>query len=132
MLLMKGNRGKDTKPEQQVRSLLHRSGMRFRKHARPLRPLRCQADIVFPREKIAVFIDGCFWHHCPEHGHVPGSNSTYWREKLERNVTRDRRNSEALGDAGWLVLRYWEHVPPSEVATQVRAQVLDRRSSLDA
>ncbi len=128
---MIGNRGKDTRPEQRVRSSLHGMGLRFRKHARPLAHLRCHADVVFPREQVAVFVDGCFWHGCPQHGRVPQSNSGYWAEKLERNLERDARNSAALTQAGWLVLRFWEHEPIEEVAAKIRRQVLGRRADLD-
>ncbi len=126
---MIGNRGKDTRPERLVRSLLHLMGLRFRKHSRPLPHLRCQADVVFPREQVAVFVDGCFWHGCPQHGRLPRSNSVYWAEKLERNLRRDRRNSAVLAEAGWLVLRFWEHEPIEEVAVNIREQVLRRRAA---
>jgi len=125
---MVGNRGKDTRPEQEVRSLLHWMGLRFRKHMRPLDHLRCNADIVFPRERVAVFVDGCFWHRCPQHGHVPARNPGYWQEKLERNSDRDRRNTKALREAGWLVLRYWEHEPMEDVAKDIRVNVLSLRA----
>jgi DNA mismatch endonuclease, patch repair protein len=124
---MVGNKGRDTQPETVVRSALHAMGLRFRKNARPLPGLRCTADIVFPKERVAVFIDGCFWHGCPEHGRVPRTNSPYWREKLERNQARDRRNESVLRNEGWSVLRYWEHQPIDEVAREVRDKVLRRR-----
>lgn len=129
---MIGNRGKDTRPEQRVRSLLHAKGLRFRKHVRPVPHLRCQADVVFPREQVAVFVDGCFWHGCPQHGRVPQSNSGYWAEKLERNLERDARNSTTLAEAGWLVLRFWEHDPIEEVAEKVHLHVTTRRGDWDA
>lgn len=124
---MKGNKGRDTQPELAVRSALHSMGLRFRKNARPLADLRCTADIVFPTERVAVFIDGCFWHGCPEHGRVPKTNSTYWSEKLERNALRDKRNETALEEAGWVVLRYWEHDWFESIAHEVRGYVLERR-----
>lgn len=127
---MKGNKGRDTVPEIAVRSALHSMGLRFRKNARPVKGLRCTADVVFPRERVAVFIDGCFWHSCPEHGRVPTKDRTYWSEKLERNVARDARNNGALEAAGWAVLRYWEHERIEEVVAKVREQVLARRKSL--
>ena len=125
---MKGNRGKDTRPEQQIRSALHAAGLRFRKHIRPVRQLRCHADIVFSREQVAVFVDGCFWHHCPEHGRVPGRNALYWEEKMKRNQVRDMRNTEILRKEGWLVLRYWEHEAPKTIAQEILNAVLDRRA----
>jgi DNA mismatch endonuclease, patch repair protein len=103
-------RRKDTKPEVALRSLLHRSGYRFRKDyairidGRLIRP-----DIAFTKRRIAIFVDGCFWHSCPEHGRQPSVNGQYWAPKLERNVTRDREQADALRGAGWTVLRFWEH-----------------------
>jgi DNA mismatch endonuclease (patch repair protein) len=126
--VMQGNRARDTRPEQAARSALHRLGLRFRKHAQPLKGLRCQADAVFPREKVAVFVDGCFWHGCPEHGRVPSDKNGYWAAKLGRNMERDQRNNKALGDAGWLVLRYWEHEDPTQIALDVQAAVSRRRA----
>jgi DNA mismatch endonuclease (patch repair protein) len=94
---------------------------------RPLRELRCHADVVFPRERVAVFVDGCFWHGCPKHGNVPKDRDGYWAAKLKRNVERDRRNDEALQAAGWAVLRYWEHQDSIQVAETVRSEVIKRR-----
>jgi DNA mismatch endonuclease (patch repair protein) len=124
---MVGNKGRDTLPEVRVRAALHAMGLRFRKNARPIEGLRCTADVVFRKERVAVFVDGCFWHGCPEHGRVPGKNSAYWGEKLERNALRDRRNEKALDEAGWTVLRYWEHQPSEEVAMEIRDIVLRQR-----
>lgn len=129
--VMQGNRARDTRPEQAVRSALHRLGLRFRKHTQPLKGLRCQADAVFSREKVAVFVDGCFWHGCPTHGNVPNDSNGYWAAKLSRNIERDLRNNNALESAGWLVLRYWEHEDPSAVATSVRSAVLERRAQAE-
>src|SRR4051794_10611396 len=105
---MQGNRGRDTRPEIAVRSALHRRGLRFRKHRRPIADIRCEADIVFPRERIAVFVDGCFWHGCPRHGRVPRTNRDYWEVKLAANVRRDQLNTARLEQAGWAVVRVWE------------------------
>ncbi len=120
---MQGNRRRDTRPELAVRSLLHRAGLRFRKHARPLPELRCEADVVFSRQRVVVFIDGCFWHGCPVHGRRPARNSGYWSPKIERNIARDRRNDEALTAAGWQVLRFWEHEDPEVVLAAVERAV---------
>jgi DNA mismatch endonuclease (patch repair protein) len=117
--VMQGNRSHDTRPEAAVRSALHRLGFRFRKHARPIPELRCHADVVFRRERLAVFIDGCFWHGCPEHGRRPRTNSSYWNAKIQRNIDRDERNNEALRAGGWTVLRAWEHEAPELVADRV-------------
>lgn len=116
---MQGNRSRDTRPEAAVRSALHRRGLRFRKHSQPLPGLRCHADIVFRRARVAVFIDGCFWHGCPDHGRRPGTNAKYWNVKLQRNIDRDKRNDAALADAGWTVVRAWEHEEPEAVADRV-------------
>jgi DNA mismatch endonuclease, patch repair protein len=124
---MQGNGPKDTRPEVAIRSLLHRRGLRFRKHARPLGTLRCRADLVFPRDKVAVFVDGCFWHACPQHGHTPRSNSDYWSAKLTLNAERDARNSAALKGEGWKVVRAWEHEDPMAVAAQIEEVVRSRR-----
>jgi len=129
-LVMQGNRSRDTKPERLIRSLLHRRGLRFRKHLRPIQPLRCTADIVFPKERCAVFLDGCFWHGCPLHGEQPVANAEYWEAKIRRNRDRDLRNTQALTDAGWLVVRAWGHEDPEEVANRVEAAVLGRRAEL--
>jgi DNA mismatch endonuclease (patch repair protein) len=115
--LMRANRRADTKPEQALRSELHRRGLRFRKD-RLVRvgELRVKVDIVFPRRRVAVFVDGCFWHGCPEHGHVPRANSAYWGLKLARNAARDQRTTESLRGAGWQVIRLWEHTPADDAA----------------
>lgn len=118
--VMKGNTRRDTKPEAMVRSLLHRRGLRFRKdHRVTADGVRTYPDIVFTRWRLAVYIDGCFWHRCPHHGTTPTSNVEYWVPKLERNVQRDRTATHALRRAGWTVLRYWEHVNAERVADEV-------------
>jgi DNA mismatch endonuclease, patch repair protein len=118
---MRGNRRKDTTPELSLRRELHRRGLRYRVHVEPLGGRRCRADIVFPGRRLAVFVDGCFWHRCPVHGVEPRTNSEYWAAKLERNVTRDRLNDEALVAAGWEVLRVWEHEDARVAADRVEA-----------
>lgn len=124
---MQANRARDTRPELALRKELHRLGLRFRKHIRPIPNLRCEADVVFPRERIAIFLDGCFWHGCSRHRQRPASNQTYWDAKIESNVARDVRNNEALSVAGWEVLRYWEHQPLEEVTTSIVAAVEVKR-----
>jgi DNA mismatch endonuclease, patch repair protein len=118
---MRGNRLRDTKPEIAVRSALHRLGLRFRKdlHLRIGGPRGVRSDLAFTRQRVVVFIDGCFWHSCPLHGHVPTTNSGYWHEKLKRNVERDERNTQALTNAGWKVVRIWEHEPLDEAVSLV-------------
>jgi DNA mismatch endonuclease (patch repair protein) len=133
---MQGNRGSDTGPEVALRSELHRRGLRFRKHARAVPGLRCRGDVVFPAARVVVFVDGCFWHRCPDHRTDPRTNSAYWQAKLERNVARDRRNDAALAAAGWHVIRVWEHEPPAAAASLVEMAVRartgpQRRTGLD-
>ncbi|MCC6387405.1 MAG: very short patch repair endonuclease [Dehalococcoidia bacterium] len=112
---MKGNRRTDTRPEVTLRSALHRQGYRFRKaYLIETSELRVRADVVFPRWKVAVFVDGCFWHCCPTHGTRPTANQEYWLPKLQRNQARDLRVNCALERAGWVVVRIWEHVIPAE------------------
>ncbi|GAB7072141.1 very short patch repair endonuclease [Mycobacterium hodleri] len=122
---MQGNRSRDTAPELAVRRLVHAMGLRYRVSARPLPNLRRTADLVFTRRRVAVFIDGCFWHGCPEHHRQPSANAGYWSAKIERNRARDAATDATLADAGWTVLRFWAHQPPTEVAAAVGAAVTD-------
>ncbi|WP_311932293.1 very short patch repair endonuclease [Microbispora sp. H11081] len=109
---MRANRRSNTKPEVALRSALHRLGYRYRKDLRvDLGDVKVRPDIVFTARKLAVFVDGCFWHVCPEHGRQPTTNEWYWAPKLRRNVARDRAADAALMAAGWRVVRLWEHVP---------------------
>jgi DNA mismatch endonuclease, patch repair protein len=121
---MRGNRRADTRPEIAVRSCLHRAGLRFRKDL-PLvvGETRVRPDIVFTRARVAVFIDGCFWHCCPDHGNKPKANVEYWTSKLRRNRERDARVNRALAGAGWKVIRIWEHVAPVDAAKRVVREV---------
>jgi DNA mismatch endonuclease (patch repair protein) len=116
---MLGNKGRDTKPELAVRRLLHARGYRYRVDYRPIRELRSRAEVAFTRRKIAVFIDGCFWHVCPIHATHPNANADYWGPKLARNVERDAETTVELQAAGWTVLRYWEHEAPEKVAAAI-------------
>jgi DNA mismatch endonuclease (patch repair protein) len=125
---MRANRRVNTAPELALRSELHRLGLRFRKDLLlKLGAGRVRPDIVFTRSKVAVFVDGCFWHLCPEHGQIPKANRAYWEPKLVRNVERDRRNDAALIEDGWRVLRFFEHVPIQDAAALVRAAVTEGR-----
>jgi DNA mismatch endonuclease (patch repair protein) len=124
---MQAIRSRDTVPEQLIRRLVHAQGLRYRVAARPLPDLRRTADLVFRPAKVAVFIDGCYWHGCPEHYVPPKTNSGYWSDKVARNMARDRDTNEQLKKAGWLVLRFWEHEPPDECATQIADEVRKRR-----
>jgi DNA mismatch endonuclease, patch repair protein len=121
---MRAIRRTDTKPELALRHALHQLGYRYRKDYRLdlAGGRRVRPDIAFTRRKVAVFVDGCFWHGCPEHGSKPRANEWYWGPKLVRNVERDRANDAALARAGWSVVRLWEHVPLDEaIATVVTA-----------
>jgi DNA mismatch endonuclease, patch repair protein len=107
---MQANRRANTKPEVRLRSALHTLGYRFRKDfVMRLDGRRIRPDIVFTRRKVAVFVDGCFWHVCPEHGRQPTTNEWYWAPKLRRNMERDRLADEVLTGSGWIVVRVWEH-----------------------
>jgi DNA mismatch endonuclease, patch repair protein len=127
---MRGNRRRDSRPEKALRSSLWRLGLRYRKNKYPLVGLRCEADVVFPREQVAVFVDGCFWHGCSEHGSRPTTNSSYWNSKIDRNCQRDAAQRNALLDAGWEVVQVWEHEAPHEAARRVREVVLARRAGV--
>jgi DNA mismatch endonuclease, patch repair protein len=118
--VMQGNRSKDTRPERALRSALHALGLRYRVNLRigsgrgASRP-----DVTFTRARVAVFVDGCFWHRCPEHGVRPRANSEYWDAKVHRNTERDVRNNEELRRAGWQVIRVWEHEPAEHAALRI-------------
>lgn len=100
-----------TKPEVAIRSALHAKGYRFRKdYLVRIGDFKVKPDIVFTRKRVAVFVDGCFWHCCPSHGRTPSTNEWYWSPKLIRNQTRDAEVNRALSTGGWTVIRIWEHV----------------------
>lgn len=124
---MRANRSRDTGPERRLRSALHRRGLRFRLHGRPEPDLRTTADIVFGPSRTLVFVDGCFWHRCPDHGNTPRSNRQWWDSKLAANVDRDRASDAALRARGWSVIRIWEHESPDEAAERIERIV--RRSA---
>jgi DNA mismatch endonuclease, patch repair protein len=118
---MRAIRRTGTKPELALRSALHRQGYRFRKDYRLdlAEGKRVRPDIAFTARRVAVFVDGCFWHACPEHGSKPANNVWYWEPKLRRNVERDRAADAALAAAGWAVVRVWEHEPIEAAVTAV-------------
>jgi DNA mismatch endonuclease (patch repair protein) len=118
---MRANRRTDTKPELALRHALHQRGYRYRKDFRLdlASGKRVRPDIAFTARKVAVFVDGCFWHACPEHGSKPKANEWYWSPKLIKNVERDRINDAALILAGWTVVRLWEHVPLDDAIAAV-------------
>lgn len=124
----KGNRRTGTKPEIRLRSDLHRRGLRFRKDLLVRAgDVKVRPDVVFTRVRVAVFVDGCFWHGCPEHQVVPKSNRDYWVPKLRRNVERDRAADEALTADGWTVVRVWEHEDVAIAGQRVEAVVKSAR-----
>jgi DNA mismatch endonuclease (patch repair protein) len=124
---MQANRKRDTQPELAVRKAVHRLGLRYRVACRPLPSKRFTADLVFPSERVAVFVDGCFWHGCPEHFSSPRTNASYWGPKIARNQARDAAAMAALKAAGWIGLRIWEHEDPSQAASHVAEAVLSAR-----
>lgn len=121
--VMKANRSRDTKPELRIRALLHKEGLRYRVASRPLPEVRRTADIVFSRSRVAVFVDGCYWHGCPEHHRAATINTEFWNEKIAKNRARDQETNRLLNEAGWTVIRVWEHENPQEVAARVSAVV---------
>lgn len=123
---MVANRAKDTRPEVELRSALHRRGLRFRKDHRVRVVSRgVRVDIAFPRQRLAVLVDGCFWHGCPEHMTWPKTNADWWHQKITLNQERDRATDERLLAGGWNVVRIWEHEPVEMAANRV-AQTLAR------
>lgn len=120
--VMRGNRKVDTRPELLLRTELHGRGLRYRKNYQIRVSERSVCpDLVFTRQRVAVFVDGCFWHRCPDHGVTPRANSAYWRAKLDRNVVRDLVQTQELQSAGWNVVRVWEHESAFEAADRVLA-----------
>jgi DNA mismatch endonuclease, patch repair protein len=125
--VMQSNRKRDTRPEVAVRRAAHALGLRYRVAARPLPGHRWTADLVFSRARVAVFVDGCFWHACPEHFSPPRTNSSYWGPKIERNQARDAAADSALAAHGWTSLRVWEHERPEDAASRIAAAVVRAR-----
>lgn len=122
-LRMSRQRSRDTEAEWTLRRLLHARGLRYRVDAvLPGLPRR-RADILFPRQRVAVFVDGCFWHGCPDHKTFPKTNAAWWAMKLARNVERDRETDAHLADLGWNVIRIWEHEDSELAADRVQAAV---------
>lgn len=124
---MSRQRARDTGTELAVRRELHGLGLRYRVHRRPLPEVRREADVLFGPSRVAVFVDGCFWHGCPEHATWPRSNAEFWRAKIEGNRQRDADTDRRLAEAGWAVLRVWEHEDPAVAARRVRDLVATRR-----
>lgn len=110
---------RDTRPEVALRRALHCRGLRFRVQLPVPGNRRRTIDIAFTRARLAVFVDGCFWHGCPEHGTKPATNAEWWAWKIGRNVARDRDTEALLVAAGWTVVRVWEHEPVHDATDRV-------------
>jgi len=122
---MQANKRRDTLPELRLRSALFRMGLRFRVDRRPVAAITGRADVVFTRRRVAVFVDGCYWHGCPTHYVAPRTNAGYWSGKVDGNRRRDAATSAALIEAGWRVVRVWEHDEPLGAAAAIAAIVRD-------
>ncbi len=125
---MQGCRGRDTSSELSLRSAVHRLGLRYVVDVRPLPGIRRKADLVFPRLRLAVFMDGCFWHGCPMHYSAPVAHAEFWRTKLDINRLRDSETDRLLAAAGWMVLRVWEHEDSAGAAMRVREVLEELRA----
>jgi DNA mismatch endonuclease, patch repair protein len=126
--VMRGNKGRDTRPELALRSAVHALGMRYRVGLRPVPRVRRTADIVFTKARVAVFLDGCFWHGCPDHHRPARKNSDFWITKIEGNRARDADTDSLLRGAGWQVLRIWEHEDPVAAARTILKAIRERNS----
>jgi len=123
-------RQKGTDAEMALRRELYRIGLRYRVDYEVLKKPRRVADVAFPKLRVAVFVDGCFWHGCPEHASWPKQNSEFWRQKIEANRQRDMDTNERLDRIGWTVMRFWQHESPAEAAESVARVVTMARSKL--
>lgn len=121
---MKAAKPRDTAPEKALRSELHKLGLRYQIDARPIRELNRRADIVFRSAKVAIFVDGCFWHGCPKHGTQAKANARFWRNKIRQNQERDKETNVLLRKAGWKVVRVWEHENPGIACRKIHKIVL--------
>lgn len=124
---MVSQRRRDTGPELALRKALWARGLRYRVDYRLLPGLRRRADVAFIGSRVAVFVDGCFWHRCPDHGTTPRANREWWDHKLDGNVQRDRDTDARLRAAGWLVVRIWEHETAADAVVRVEQAVSSRR-----
>jgi DNA mismatch endonuclease (patch repair protein) len=129
---MARQRVRDTSPELSLRRRLHARGLRYRVQARILPGVRRTIDIVFPRERVAVEVRGCFWHGCSKHRSIPKANNAWWASKLASNVARDADTADRLERAGWTLVVVWEHDDPDAAAERVEMTVRSRRSNLDS
>lgn len=128
-VIMRANKSRDTAPELRLRSKLHRMGLRYRVSIRPIPNLRRTSDIVFPKARVAVFVDGCYWHGCPDHHRPAQRNAEFWSTKIAANRARDADTNRRLAEAGWTVLRFWEHDDLDQAAIAVSEAVRARCAS---
>jgi DNA mismatch endonuclease (patch repair protein) len=124
---MKAQARSDTKPEVALRSALSKHGLRYRKNVKPIKGLRREVDVHFGVAKVAIFVDGCFWHGCPEHSRPTKSNTKWWADKIARNRERDAETTDRLEEEGYEVIRVWEHEQPEVAAKQIAEVVKQRR-----
>lgn len=124
---MKAAKPRDTAPEKALRSALHRKGLRFQLDERPVENLNRKADIVFRSAKVAVFVDGCFWHGCPIHGTQAKANAEFWDQKIRQNRERDLDTTCFLEALEWKVIRVWEHEDPEEASQRIYDMVIERK-----
>ncbi len=124
---MKAAKPRDTAPEKALRSALHRKGLRFRLDEKPVENLNRKADIVFRSAKVAIFVDGCFWHGCPIHGTQAKANAEFWVRKIKQNQERDLDTTSRLEASGWRVIRVWEHEDPEEASQRIYDIVVERK-----
>jgi DNA mismatch endonuclease (patch repair protein) len=125
--VMRANRGRDTGPELDLRSRIHRQGLRYSIDVRPEPDFNRRADVVFKSAQVAVFIHGCFWHGCPRHFETPKKNRAFWCQKISRNRERDMQTRRILTRRGWRVIVVWEHQDFEVSAKKIVAEVKDRR-----
>jgi len=124
---MKATKPRDTAPEKALRSELYKKGLRYRVDARPIKELNRRADIVFRSTKVAIFVDGCFWHGCPIHGTQAKANAEFWKNKIRQNQMRDEDTSKRLKKAGWRVVRVWEHENPEKTSDKIYNVIVKRK-----
>jgi DNA mismatch endonuclease (patch repair protein) len=116
---MKAAKPRDTAPEKALRSELYKKGLRYRVDVRPIKELNRRADIVFQSAKVAIFVDGCFWHGCPKHGTQAKANAEFWKNKIKQNQIRDMETNQLLKKAGWKVIRVWEHEDSAKMSERI-------------
>ncbi len=124
---MKAAKPRDTVPEKALRSALFKKGVRYKIDARPVKELNRRADIVFRSAKVAIFVDGCFWHGCPIHGTQAKANAEFWKNKIKQNQIRDEDTNKQLKKAGWRVIRVWEHKNPEKASQKIYNIIMKRR-----